>query len=151
MYAKISNNQVEQYPYGPGDLIHDNPNVSFPDVISDELLASWGIYPVVEMTKPTYDDRTERLESDTTPVQIDGIWQIGWNIVTKTNEEVAAYDQRVIDFVKSERNKLLSETDWMALSDNNLTDAWRQYRQALRDIPQQSGFPYNVVWPVPPS
>ena len=52
--------------------------------------------------------------------------------------------------VRARRNALLSESDHMALADR-ITDAWRTYRQALRDIPAQSGFPTNVNWPVEPS
>jgi|OM-RGC.v1.028442161 hypothetical protein len=52
--------------------------------------------------------------------------------------------------VRSQRNTLLAETDWMALSDNTLTPEWAAYRQALRDITEQAGFPENVTWPTPP-
>ena len=38
---------------------------------------------------------------------------------------------------------------WETLTDVQ-KDAWRAYRQALLDVPQQEGFPVNVVWPVPP-
>lgn len=52
--------------------------------------------------------------------------------------------------IRAERNYLLSLTDWMALSDNTMTTEWASYRQALRDITSQSGFPYSVEWPVKP-
>jgi hypothetical protein len=52
--------------------------------------------------------------------------------------------------VRSQRNALLAETDWMALSDNTLTPEWAAYRQALRDITEQAGFPENVTWPTQP-
>lgn len=52
--------------------------------------------------------------------------------------------------VRSQRNTLLAETDWMALSDNTLTPEWAAYRQALRDITEQVGFPENVTWPTQP-
>jgi hypothetical protein len=52
---------------------------------------------------------------------------------------------------RSERNRLLSETDWMALSDNTMTPEWASYRQALRDITAQEGFPYDVTWPTKPA
>jgi len=38
----------------------------------------------------------------------------------------------------------------MALSDNTLTPEWSTYRQALRDITEQEGFPYQVTWPTKP-
>jgi hypothetical protein len=52
--------------------------------------------------------------------------------------------------VRIERNQLLSETDWMAGSDVTMTDAWKTYRQALRDLPAASGFP-DVDFPTKPS
>lgn len=52
--------------------------------------------------------------------------------------------------IRQERNRLLSDTDWMALSDNTMTPAWASYRQALRDISEQEGFPHNVTWPTKP-
>ena len=48
------------------------------------------------------------------------------------------------------RDSLLSKTDWMATSDRTMTDAQTTYRQALRTIPEQSGFPDNINWPSVP-
>ena len=57
--------------------------------------------------------------------------------------------------ITSQRNKLLYESDWTQIPNNPLTieqqTTWATYRQQLRDIPQQSGFPYNVTWPVAPT
>ncbi len=52
--------------------------------------------------------------------------------------------------VRAKRDELLASSDSMALADR-ITDAWRTYRQALRDVPAQSGFPTNVTWPTEPS
>lgn len=51
--------------------------------------------------------------------------------------------------VRVERNTLLTETDWMALSDVTMSDAWKTYRQALRDITDQAD-PFNITWPTKP-
>ena len=51
--------------------------------------------------------------------------------------------------VRAERDDLLAASDTMALADR-ITDEWRTYRQALRDLPQADGFP-SVVFPVVPS
>lgn len=63
----------------------------------------------------------------------------------------AGADDRKAEEVRTERNQLLLQTDWMASTDVTLSDAWRTYRQALRDVPAQSGFPNNVTWPTKPS
>jgi len=53
-----------------------------------------------------------------------------------------------------ERNTRISATDWTQLPDAPLTDAeraaWAAYRQALRDVPDQDGFPGAIAWPVEP-
>lgn len=50
------------------------------------------------------------------------------------------------------RSRLLKESDWTQLPDVPLTNktGWANYRQQLRDIPEQSGYPYNINWPMPP-
>lgn len=63
----------------------------------------------------------------------------------------AGADDRTAAAVRQQRNTLLSETDWMANSDVTMSDEWRTYRQALRDIPTQEGFPNSVTWPTKPS
>ena len=52
--------------------------------------------------------------------------------------------------IKKYRTELLAETDWWAVQDRTMTQAEKDYRQALRDIPQQEGFPTNIVWPTKP-
>ena len=48
--------------------------------------------------------------------------------------EAGAYD-RAISNLRLQRNKLLAQTDWMANSDVTMSDAWKTYRQELRDLP----------------
>ena len=67
----------------------------------------------------------------------------------------AVWDDDHNTFVKSQnyreiRNKMLDDSDWMAMSDRVMTQDQRDYRQALRDVPQQSGFPNLIDWPVEP-
>ena len=59
--------------------------------------------------------------------------------------------------LREERNRRLMETDWMAYSDVTMTDEWRTYRQALRDLPStaspeldEQGNLTNVTWPTKP-
>jgi len=48
---------------------------------------------------------------------------------------------------RNKRNQLLASTDWTASSDITMSDAMKAYRQALRDVPAQSGFPTTINWP----
>ena len=55
------------------------------------------------------------------------------------------------DEIRAKRDKLLDATDWAVLPDSPLDEpsktALKTYRQALRDVPQQVGFPNSVSWP----
>ena len=52
---------------------------------------------------------------------------------------------------RAQRDKLLAATDWAVLPDSPLDESsktsLKTYRQALRDVPQQEGFPNNISWP----
>ena len=52
--------------------------------------------------------------------------------------------------VRAERNAKITACDWRVLPDVSNSDVWKTYRQALRDVPKQAGFPGSVVWPVEP-
>jgi hypothetical protein len=70
-----------------------------------------------------------------------------------TKEWVLDIDLLTLD-VLSKRSKLLYASDWTQIPNNPLTTeqqaAWATYRQELRDISKQSGYPFNVIWPTPP-
>ncbi len=52
---------------------------------------------------------------------------------------------------RSDRNSLLSACDWTQVADAPVDrEAWSAYRQALRDVTLQDGFPLNIIWPNPP-
>ena len=53
--------------------------------------------------------------------------------------------------IRADRDKLLSQSDWTQVAGAPVDQAaWANYRQALRDIPNQEGFPTNVAWPAKP-
>jgi len=69
-------------------------------------------------------------------------------VVDKTDEEIQAEALSKAEEARTERNQKLTESDWTQLADAPVDKvAWATYRQALRGIPIQSGFPYRVVWP----
>ena len=62
----------------------------------------------------------------------------------------SANDRKAAE-VRTQRNAKLVETDWSQISDATVDKAvWATYRQALRDVPTQEGFPGTIVWPVAP-
>jgi hypothetical protein len=86
-----------------------------------------------------------------------------------TSEELAEVKQKAIDwvqalgqegnptteqkaaFIRTERNQKLTACDWTQLADSSVDkQAWATYRQALRDVTAQAGFPTDVTWPTAP-
>ena len=58
----------------------------------------------------------------------------------------------VIASTRLRRDRLLAASDWTQVADAPVdAAAWATYRQALRDIPQQEGFPDNITWPEVPA
>lgn len=94
MYARVDNQAVTAYPYTYDDLRRDNPDTSFPADMSDERLADWGVFPVIETPPPTYDTNLEKLVEQL-PQQSGGVWQQVWAVVALTAEEAAAQEEQV--------------------------------------------------------
>ena len=63
---------------------------------------------------------------------------------------VAGADDRAAAQAREERDEKLAASDWRASSDLTLSTEWANYRQALRDIPSQAGFPNTITWPTEP-
>ena len=115
-------------------------NTPKPDYDSKKYFLKWALnhwevkeIPTQENTpKPEYDPSTHELE-----------WSKDrWELILKPTQES----------VRSERNYLLSQTDWIFAPDVSLKnkEAWLTYRQALRDLPQNFSDPSEVVWPDKP-
>lgn len=91
---------------------------------------------------------------------MDGVWVNPPEPAPPTAEQMEAMQLAQIEQAKlrrareirEQRNALLAQCDWTQLDDspgqNKL--AWATYRQALRDVPQQVGFPLDIQWPVEP-
>lgn len=84
--------------------------------------------------------------------EIDGQWFTKYSVADMDDDAKKALDEQQAKNVREDRNKRLAESDWTQLDDspgqNKL--AWATYRQALRDVPTQTGFPWEVQWPNKP-
>lgn len=141
MHIKLTNGQPENYSIG--QLRRDNPNVSFPKNPPDSLLAEWDVYPLVESERPDYDNLSQKI-SESSPILSDGKWTQQWVVENLPQEDAE-------NRVRSRRNALLSDCDWTQVADAPVDQAvWATYRQALRDLTSQEGFPFNVTWPTKP-
>jgi hypothetical protein len=139
MYIHIIDGQPKAYTTGA--LLRDHPNVSFPREITDDIFKQYQVYKVKQSPAPQADSKTHR---QTQSVElIDSEWAQVWD----TAELPLG---RASDNVRAHRDHLLANTDWTALVDGTLSTEMATYRQALRDVPEQEGFPYAVTWPSKP-
>ena len=138
-------------------------NTSFPRIWDESVLDFIGVDPVFESPTPT---TTRYQTANKNGVEFkNNKWMWAWTIgpvftdseEATATEQQAAYVQRIDDeqakSVRQSRNQKLAETDWTQGKDiaDEVSTAWATYRQALRDIPAQSGFPWTVVYPTQPT
>lgn len=146
MYIKIINEIPTLYSYS--QLLKDNPQVSFPKDISSGILETYNLYPLTIETIPTVDDKTHYAKRTDPYQDANGEWRISYTIEQKPLSQSE-------ESIRKERTRLLSETDWVITKyierKENIPQEWLDYRQELRDIPQQTGFPWNVTWPTIPT
>jgi hypothetical protein len=148
-YIRLIENRPVQYSIK--ELLADNPHMSFPDPIPDEILQSMGVFPVDYDPFPEMDPSTQKAYMHSEPTLKDGGWKITWQLIDKTDEELAQETEGLKHTVRATRDHLLSLSDWTQLEDAPVNKAaWAVYRQALREVPEQEGFPKNVVWPIKP-
>ena len=152
MHALIENDVVKQYPYGIEQLKRANPNVSFPKNVSDTLLSSFGMQRVFFSTQPSLTDTQVLEEGSPVFSTEDQRWTQVWTVRDMTPEEVSSREEGQASSVRGQRDSLLVQSDWTQGKDipDNVSSTWAVYRQALRDIPGQTGFPWVVEWPTQP-
>jgi hypothetical protein len=153
LYLKQKNNTIIEYPYDINLLYEENSDVSFPNPLNADVLALFDVYEVQQTKKPVISPITQVCE-EIDPILVDGKWQQNWFVRNKTSEEQEAYKKQEEEKVRQKRDTLLSESDWVVAKSYEFGEPvpqiWQDYRQFLRDVPQHSGFPYNIQWPEKP-
>lgn len=119
------------------------------DVTTNEVLDSLGADVVFEgpQAQPTryqfaFRDGVE---------QIEGKWYTKYAIADLDAEGIAQKDAEQAKNIRENRDKMLFESDWTQVADAPVDkEAWAIYRQALRDLPTQAGFPWEMAYPEKP-
>ena len=130
-----------------GTIFELFPNTSFSKAgVSASFVSENNMVEITEWldaTKP--DQKLTKVD-----VYLDSGKAYSVKVETCTDEEKAANIVKEWVSIRESRNEKLEATDWRACSDLTISDEWKNYRQALRDITTQSD-PYNITWPTPPS
>lgn len=150
-YAQLVNGTVVQYPLSLHDVQKLCPATSFPYDVQAEDLKEHGFTRVENSAQPSYDYKSFRL-LEGKPEERNGIWRQTWLLVPLSPEEKASVNNAQESFIRKQRNEKLADSDWTQLPDSPNKDAalWAAYRQDLRDITGQEGFPWEIEWPEAP-
>lgn len=136
MHALVVNGTVETYPYSIGQLRKDNPQTSFPKNPSDDLLASFGVYPVVRTERPDYSPITHDLR-EVSPERVDGVWTQVWIVEAAAPDEVLRRRAEQHEQIRVQRaNAFRDEADPLFLKaqrDEADLTAWKAKVQEIRD------------------
>jgi hypothetical protein len=124
------------------------PNTSFPQNINAETLNEFGATVVLEgpQAQPTRYQTAFRDGVE----QIDGQWFTKYSVADMNDEAKTAKDAEQAKSVRAMRDDKLKATDWRFRSDMNPSQEWKDYCQALRDLPGATGFPWDMEWPTEP-
>ena len=159
MYAKILNNAIVKYPYQWTDFEQDNNNTDYgypqPDLLTifpqtDIAKEGYTVVAVAPVTQPTINEATQSVV-EAEPVLVNSVWSQNWVITTLTEDQQAVLTTNKAKSARESRNTKLSECDWTQVADAPVDKTvWATYRQALRDVTTQSGFPWEITWPTQP-
>jgi len=128
------------------------PSTGFPIHITEQTYNEFGYDVVLEgpQAQPT---RYQVGFADGVQ-QIDGKWFTKYSVADMDDEAKAAKDEEQAKNVRTQRTEKLRDCDWTQLDDTPMSNTqkadWAEYRQALRDVPDQAGFPWEIEWPVQP-
>jgi hypothetical protein len=125
------------------------PNTSLPQQLTETLINDMGGDVVFEgpQAQPT---RYQVGFADGVQ-QIEGKWYTKYSVADMDAEAIAAKDTEQAKAIRSQRTDKLKDSDWTQVADAPVNQAaWATYRQALRDITAQPGFPWDTQWPDAP-
>ena len=150
--------------FGLREYIKDQGQGKVPSPLTTEWMDSHGVDPVFE--GPQASGGTVYQYSQFSGLeQIEGKWYTKYILgpvfvdgeTTAAEQEAAYKAMKDAEFAKSARDSrdtLLAECDWIIVmsleAGRTIPTDLATYRQALRDLPQQAGFPTTIVWPVKP-
>ena len=154
-----------------GEIRRSMPNTSLPRVWTADICEFLGIDPVLAAPAPAPSGEYKSVSRNGVTQDALGNWVQAYVerdmfadyvdedgvTVTKASQE-AAYtatkNAEAATAARAERDKLIASCDWMAIKafegGTTVSTEWATYRQALRDVSAQEGFPNNITWPEKP-
>ena len=152
MLIRIENGSLTGYPVDYYNFRKLFPSVSFPRYLTPADVEPFDFRLYEYSQIPEDLERYEKTVEGIPTEAENGIYYQKWLIVDMSDEERADKDAKKCQDMRDERSGRLMQTDWTQIADANVdASEWQGYRQSLRDVPSQSGFPWEISWPEPPS
>ena len=153
MLIQLQDGQPIGHPIMESNFRQLFPNTSFSKYLTPEDVENFG-YGLYDFSESPNPGKYEKVV-ETNPTKDErGVWMQAWKVVPMSDSEKKEANDRAAEGVRSQRNLLLQETDWIVVkakeTGTNLSAEFKAYRQALRDITEQEGFPHIVTWPERP-
>ena len=124
------------------------PHTSFPP-LNAEILDAFNADFLLQGVIPAYGRYQTLVESGVE--QIEGKWYTKYSVTDMDANAITAKDTQQAEAVRATRNDKLKASDWTQVLDAPVDQAaWAAYRQALRDVTAQPGFPWDTQWPTQP-
>jgi hypothetical protein len=145
------NTTTGDYPLSAANVRAAHPNTSFPAEVAgfEAALIEMG-YAVMQATPEPVITYVQNLAEGAPEKDESGYTQT-WVVSDASAEEITERTDAEADSVRQERNQRLADCDWTQLPDAPVDAAtWATYRQELRDITAQAGFPWTITWPEQP-
>ena len=152
-YVQARNGVFERHIHDVEPTQWDENNYCLARRLDPERAAMLGVHKLKIVTPPYFDIATQkRIELDA--VLVDGVWTQVYAVEDLTPEEAEARYNEWATKARTLRDAILADTDWWVTKaaevGQPLSEDKHNYRQALRDITSQEGFPFNIEWPVKP-
>ena len=158
-YIKLETGEIKTQ----GEWRQANKHMSLPRVWTADTLTDLGLTAVLAAPKPDCTDLQQVVGNGVT-TDANGNTVEAWSVVdkfadttdadgvvtTKEEHETAHTARLVADKetgIRTDRDRRIALTDWTGMSDVTMTAEMTAYRQALRDVPAQAGFPNTIDWP----
>jgi len=154
-----------------GEIRRSMPNTSLPRVWTADICEFLGIDPVLAAPAPAASGEYKVVSRNGVTQDANGNWVQAWVerdmfadyvdedgvTVTKAEQEqayTATKDAEAATAARATRDGLIASCDWMAIkafeAGTTVSTEWATYRQALRDVSAQEGFPNDITWPEKP-
>ena len=154
-----------------GEIRRSMPNTSLPRVWTASICDSLGIDPVLAAPAPTPSGEYKSVGRNGVVQDANSNWVQAYVerdmfadyvdddgvTVTKASQEeayTATKNAEAALAVRNTRDGLIASCDWMAIkafeAGTTVATEWATYRQALRDVSAQAGFPNDITWPTQP-